>query len=182
MKEVLFLRHGESEANRLGICAGHADFDLTDKGIKQAESVGEELLDAGKKIDFIVSSPLRRALHTAAIVADILESGVVVNADAVERFRGDFECRPSLDQHGMTDADYIKHGAESEASMLERAERLLGWIDRLDVDSCLVVSHNQFGRTLLAHAWGVERDNIDKLPNAKVIAVNPRMDDYGRIN
>ncbi len=189
MKEVLFLRHGESEADRLGVCAGHTDVDLTDYGREQAKLVGEELLESGKEIGMIVTSPLKRALYTTAIIADIIESEnthIVIDALAVERFLGRLEIGRSLHPYKMTDADYISHGAESEASMLERANRLMGVIDGmgpgLEAETCLVVSHDQFGRTLLASAWGIEREELEELPSAKLISVKPRLEDNGRIN
>ena len=59
---MYYVRHGESEANLLGIWAGsQSDSPLTELGVKQAIETGEKL--KGKKISRIISSPLIRA-HT----------------------------------------------------------------------------------------------------------------------
>lgn len=169
MKEIYFIRHGESSANSLNICAGHIDVPLTDAGLEQARQAGRELAMSKRSIDLIISSPLQRALVTAIEIANIIgypEGDILVQQDAMEQFRGDLEGRPSSAQDGLTDADYIRHGAESEANMILRAKRLLDFINSRPEDSCLVVSHNQFGRTLVAYSKGIDRKDINKLPNA----------------
>ena len=65
---ILYLaRHGESDWNVANRFQGVTDRPLTDRGRTQAEELAQEV--AGKGIDAVYSSPLRRALDTAAIVA-----------------------------------------------------------------------------------------------------------------
>ena len=40
MTTLILIRHGESEANRQGIFAGHIDVDLQNKGLEQAKLTG----------------------------------------------------------------------------------------------------------------------------------------------
>jgi broad specificity phosphatase PhoE len=61
-----FLRHGETDWNRLGICQGQSDIPLNETGILQAEMARDAL--AGIAITHIVSSDLSRARKTAEIV------------------------------------------------------------------------------------------------------------------
>lgn len=63
-KELYFVRHGESEANRLGVLAGHEDLLLTDVGHEQAALCAERL----RSVPFaaIYTSDLTRAVQTAA--------------------------------------------------------------------------------------------------------------------
>lgn len=88
MKRVLFLRHGEAmhnpraEAARHSGCSfdqflqlmtedDHFDAPLTDLGKKQAQSVvlgRPQIYKKLQKIDFVVASPLTRAIHTANLV------------------------------------------------------------------------------------------------------------------
>ena len=174
MKKVYFVRHGESEANALGICAGHTDVALTREGLEQARQAGHNLLESGQTIDLIVSSPLKRALTTAQEIARYIgypEENIVLQRDAMERFRGDLEGRPSREQDGMTDEEFAAHGAESEAELLVRAERLRDFVTNRPEQSILIVSHNQFGRSFIAHAKGVTWQQIDKLPNAHVFPI-----------
>ena len=60
------VRHGETIRNKLGLIQGQTEWDLTEKGIKDAE----ELRDIVDKldIDVVISSPLKRAVYTASII------------------------------------------------------------------------------------------------------------------
>ena len=40
MTTLILVRHGESEANRLGFFAGQIDVSLMEKGIQQAQAAG----------------------------------------------------------------------------------------------------------------------------------------------
>lgn len=67
---LVFVRHGETEANREGIIQGSGcDFPLTEKGVSGAVMTGQALRDAEIKWDFVCSSPLLRAYRTATIIA-----------------------------------------------------------------------------------------------------------------
>ncbi|NHJ40617.1 MAG: histidine phosphatase family protein [Asgard group archaeon] len=67
--KVILARHGESEANRLGIIQGHSDYPLSDLGFKQAKELAEWLSINQKNLDGIYSSDLTRAVDTAIIIA-----------------------------------------------------------------------------------------------------------------
>jgi broad specificity phosphatase PhoE len=65
---VYLVRHGETSLNADGRLRGLADPELNERGESQARAVAVGLanVDAGQ----VVSSPLRRAVHTAAAIAD----------------------------------------------------------------------------------------------------------------
>lgn len=64
-----FLRHGRTEANRLGIIQGQQDVPLDETGRRQAREAALLLQDAGVTPSRIISSDLVRAAETARIVA-----------------------------------------------------------------------------------------------------------------
>jgi len=64
---LYLIRHGETDHNRNRVVQGHAEIPLNDRGIHQAAKTAERL--AGMPVDLIVSSDLRRAVMTAAIIA-----------------------------------------------------------------------------------------------------------------
>ena len=66
MKTLLLLRHGKSDWS-----AGVSDADrpLAKRGRKAARAIGEFLSRAGAVPDVVVSSPARRAVETAELVA-----------------------------------------------------------------------------------------------------------------
>ena len=67
---LILVRHGQSEANAAGLLVGRTDSALTALGRRQAERIGEALVagHTGQPVR-IITSPLSRARHTAAIVA-----------------------------------------------------------------------------------------------------------------
>ena len=77
-RQFYFLRHGQTDWNVRRLAQGTADIALNSTGLDEAARAAVELRDIGR-IDAIVSSPLRRALQTATIVAETL--GLPVQTD-----------------------------------------------------------------------------------------------------
>ena len=67
MTTILLARHGETEWNREGRFQGHADPPLNATGRAQAAELAAGL--KGVELAAVYSSPLRRALETAELVA-----------------------------------------------------------------------------------------------------------------
>jgi broad specificity phosphatase PhoE len=67
MTELILVRHGETEWNVEEVFRGRIDVGLNETGLKQAELLAEYL--GGLKIDTVYSSPLKRALKTAEVIA-----------------------------------------------------------------------------------------------------------------
>ncbi len=87
-----YLRHGETEWNRLRLCQGEADIPLNDTGRAQAALAREAL--RGVEIGTVVASPLSRALETAEIVREAVSAPLVVIDDLREVSFGEFEGEP----------------------------------------------------------------------------------------
>jgi len=66
--KIILIRHGESEANRQRIIQGHQDSPLSELGMRQAEEMGDFLLENGYSFDSVYSSDLTRAKTTAEII------------------------------------------------------------------------------------------------------------------
>jgi uncharacterized phosphatase len=64
---LFLIRHGESTGNLAGKIQGSSDYPLSDLGRKQAEYVADYLKDL--QLDYIYSSDLSRAYHTAEVIA-----------------------------------------------------------------------------------------------------------------
>ena len=72
MTTWIFLRHGQSTANRARVFSGHEDVALTEQGIQQARDAGEamaEMLRAASDLT-IASSTLQRARETTRLVLE----------------------------------------------------------------------------------------------------------------
>lgn len=65
---VYLMRHGETDWNVEWRCQGMTDIPLNERGIAQAKEASEKMKDI--PFDYIVSSPLQRAVRTAQIMAE----------------------------------------------------------------------------------------------------------------
>lgn len=72
MKEIYFIRHGQTNENSLGIRQGsEIDSELNELGRQQAKKTGKYLKKyriKGINFDCIISSPMKRAIETAEII------------------------------------------------------------------------------------------------------------------
>lgn len=98
MQFVYFVRHARSHANQLNLLIGRkAAHELNDIGLRQAACLGERLKDQGVRV--FRTSPLRRAVQTAEILADTVGGAApTVDEDLIERDFGPFDGmdRPTL--------------------------------------------------------------------------------------
>ncbi len=157
---MILIRHGQSEFNvvfsRTRQDPGIRDPALTDEGRRQAAEAGEALRGAG--LTALVTSPYRRALETAEIVARIL--GVPVEIDPVVGERAAYACdvgSPPGELAGRWPDWRFDHLAdpwwptleESETALAQRCARFRAATDRLAHRPGLgVVSHWGFIRAL----------------------------------
>ena len=73
MKQLVLIRHGESEWNRLNLFTGWTDVELTDNGLAEAHEAGRQLKAAGFDFDLAYTSYLKRAIHTLDAVLTELD-------------------------------------------------------------------------------------------------------------
>ena len=167
MKRLYFMRHGLSELNVKGIIAGHTETPLTEEGRQQARQAGRAAKSLG--IGCIVSSPLARAIETAQLVAQEIGypiDSIVVNEILIERHFGAAEARPWVPD---TDYDAVD-GAETTVDIVARAYLALEWINSLEADHILVVSHGGFGRALRSILKSeYPMSHPEKLKNAEIL-------------
>lgn len=62
--QLVIVRHGESEWNKLNLFTGWRDVKLSEKGIQEARGAGKTLLKEGFSFDIAYTSLLTRAIHT----------------------------------------------------------------------------------------------------------------------
>lgn len=116
MTPFLFLRHGQSTANRDRVIAGSTDVSLTELGEAQAREAAVTL--AGSSIRRIIASPQRRARRTAEIVAEALGLPIETDQGLVERRWGVWEGRPIAER---SDYFIVPEGGESWDAFRDRA-------------------------------------------------------------
>jgi broad specificity phosphatase PhoE len=142
-----FLRHGETEVNRLGLTAGATDVPLNPSGWEQAETAAQQL--KGRGIDAIYSSPLKRAHDTAARVADALGLPIAIVPELAERNWGELEGKP----RELRVRDATPPGGEGPEEFARRTLAGLARIPRSGLP--LIVAHSGTFRVLCARL-GVE--------------------------
>lgn len=87
--ELIIIRHGETEWNRLERCQGISDIPLNETGREQARRLADSL--RAEKLSAIFSSDLVRARETAETIADVHSLPVSFNRDLREMDQGEFE-------------------------------------------------------------------------------------------
>jgi len=80
---ILIIRHGESEADLLNVCEGRADFNLTQKGHMQSESMSFWIKDR-YTVDKIYCSPLKRAYQTALYLSELFNLPLNIDEQLME--------------------------------------------------------------------------------------------------
>lgn len=84
---ICIIRHGQTELNSRQVLQGRSDYPLNSAGIAQAEKAAERL--RGVTFDYVFTSPLRRAVQTAEIVAPGIHP--VVDQRLIEMDYGPYE-------------------------------------------------------------------------------------------
>lgn len=72
MKDLVLLRHGESDWNRENRFTGWTDIGLSDAGRQEAQQAGEMLKARGYVFDMAYTSVLKRAIDTLTIVLEVM--------------------------------------------------------------------------------------------------------------
>lgn len=151
-KTVLTLvRHGETQWNKEGRSQGFADLNLTDAGLEQARCLAESLMKA--KLDWVYSSPLKRARQTAEIIAKPHQKEVILHDNLKELNHGDLEgltyvqmsdrFPDILDEWRRNPARVNLPGGETMEELQQRAwNAVLEIVGRHKGQNILIVSHN----------------------------------------
>jgi probable phosphoglycerate mutase len=154
-KEIVFVRHAESQANLDGMWNGRTDGPLSEAGESSLEALGRRL--SSWQFDAVISSPLSRARKTA----EAFSREVQIEEDFTEVDLGEWE--------GMLYTEVqAKHGDQLQAaiesrtlrmgrtgeSLNEVGQRALSAVDRLfarmgDSERVAVVTHGGFLQAVL---------------------------------
>ena len=109
--KIYFVRHGETKANKLRLLFGQTNWDLTQKGRKQAARAAGMLSEIVKKenINLIISSPLKRAKSTAKIVAKKTKiKKIILDKDLTEKSEGNWEVKTFWQVRKQDPKNYYK--------------------------------------------------------------------------
>ncbi len=129
---LLLVRHGQSEWNAAGRWQGQADPPLSPRGIEQATIAAGAL----PTFDLLAASSLRRAAHTAALMAETLDhDSVHIEPRLIERDAGGFSglTRAQIEVAfpGYLDTGTWPEGWEPDAEVVQRVSEGLHAIARI---------------------------------------------------
>jgi ribonuclease H / adenosylcobalamin/alpha-ribazole phosphatase len=157
---AFLLRHGETLLSPERRFSGRGDPELTEKGQAQARAAAGRF--AGRDITAIVSSPLRRAVQTAAAVAEAVGGVVVTDDDLAETDFGDWEGHtwaeiqqgwPDTLGRWLADPSAAPPGGESFTAVFARVARARERVSAAYVGGTIVVvSHVTPIKSLLRDA------------------------------
>ncbi|MBQ9828044.1 MAG: histidine phosphatase family protein [Lachnospiraceae bacterium] len=84
---IYIIRHGQTEMNNRKVFQGRSDVSMNEEGLRQAEEAAEFLKDI--RFDKVWSSPLKRAVQTAEIVAP--GADIMIDDRLIEMDYGPYE-------------------------------------------------------------------------------------------
>jgi len=149
---VVFVRHGEGHHNVNNLYS-LPEFELTEKGKKQAKAAADRIVKL--PIDIIVSSPYKRTLQTTEIINKQLGKEIILSDLAIEVVRPteiagkDMShpevkaIRKQLDDN-FDNEDWHFSDEENFYDLQNRAQKFIEYLETLDQDNILVVSHGVF--------------------------------------
>ena len=173
METVIYLiRHGESQGNKEGRFRGRTDFPLTENGMRQARELCGELKEI--ELAAVYSSPLRRALDTAKVVAEPHGLEPVVEEGFNNISLGEWEGKPKdeirekypdLWRLWITTPEKLEiPGGESLRKVMERSVKALERIvERHSGQTVAIVTHRAVLKPLLAGILGIAEPYFWKL-------------------
>jgi broad specificity phosphatase PhoE len=158
MKAIIFVRHGESEANVAKIQANEIDkYPLTARGRSQVERLTQELILI--RLNALYSSPVLRAAETAGIISRRLNIPVQVNRALTERDWG--KANGTVVSTFEEEVDLClaadRYGIESISSITKRVTEFMAG---LGSGVSVAVTHADVIRAALVHVLGVSHDEF----------------------
>jgi broad specificity phosphatase PhoE/ribonuclease HI len=173
---LILVRHGvtvHTESRKFSGGLGGRNPGLTDEGRAQARATADWLAPLADEIDVVISSPVRRTLETAEVIAARLGTTFVTEDGLAEMEFGTWE--------GMTFAEVresypddldawlgsVDTGPGGGESLREVEKRVLATLDRLVCQhagkTVLAVSHVTPIKVLVAHVMGAPLESVHRM-------------------
>ena len=152
MRNLYFVRHGQTIWNVENKICGATDIALTEEGHRQAEELGEKIRRQGIKADEILYSPLIRATDTARHISEITGIPARVEPRLKEQNFGKYESTPRNGKEFQEAKKQFISGYEGGESMFRLAQRIYNLLDEIRDDKeekiYILVAHNGIARVV----------------------------------
>ena len=174
MTEIILVRHGETKWNVEEVFRGRIDIELNQTGVKQAELLAEYLSE--RQIDAIYSSPLRRSLNTAEIIAGYHKLDVEIAPGLIDFDYGEWQGlahQEVKDKYKELYAEWLTNphrvkipSGESLDDVRERAIGVVSDAVAKYEGAVVLVSHRVVNKVLIcallgldnSHFWNIKQD------------------------
>lgn len=184
MKQLILMRHGQTDWNVARRYQGQSDIPLNAVGLEQAAKAHEALKDT--QIDIAYSSDLSRAAETARISLAGKDTKIVLCKELRERFYGSYEGRsfnePDVEEKYVKEAadDPLGFAYPGGESLLQLSERTAAFWndfirDKHQNETVMIVSHGTFLTILTCQLFGtplIERMRY-RYGNAEPFFIDP---------
>ena len=178
-RNLILVRHGQSEWNAKNLFTGWKDPGLTDQGVSEAKNAGKLILEQNIKFDVMYTSMLSRAQKTGDIILGILnhkEIPIIKNEALNERHYGSLA--------GLNKDDARKKWGEEQVhiwrrsfdipppdgeSLKDTADRVLPYFETeimpkvISGSSILIAAHGNSLRALIMKLDSISPEDIVKL-------------------
>ena len=186
MKNILLIRHGQSEWNKLNLFTGFKNIELSEQGIEEANKAGQNFKNLDIKFNIVFTSELKRAQETAKIILQNLdqwdflnnEGKIISNINLNERDYGDLtglNKKESGEKFGEEQVHKWRRGysdqppnGESLEDVVRRVKKYFEEVIRPAIqsnenDNILIAAHGNSLRALLIVMNIYEPNNINSV-------------------
>jgi|694.fasta_scaffold26040_8 broad specificity phosphatase PhoE len=184
MKNIYFVRHGESEGNQVRLYQS-SETSLSEKGHLQAKLIAERFDNI--EIEIIISSDYIRAKQTAQYISEVKGKDIIESQLFRERKRPSIQEEKSKELEELKAIDkaiadnweisgYRHSDEENFEDLKQRAQKAFEFIESRKEDNIIIVTHKNFLHCLI---WYRLFDSNVTPKEAKIITDNFVMSNTG---
>ena len=165
MKNILLIRHGQSEWNKLNLFTGFKNVDLSEQGVEEAIKASENFKELGIKFDLVYTSVLSRAQRTSEIILKELgqqedlkkKSKIIEHIALNERDYGDLtglDKKETADKYGDEQVYKWRRGYSDRPPGGESLEDVVSRVKSYYDSEILPQIHSELNSNILIAAHG----------------------------
>ncbi len=200
MKNILLIRHGQSEWNKLNLFTGFKNIELSEQGIEEANKAGQNFKNLDIKFNIVFTSELKRAQETAKIILQNLdqwdflnnEGKIISNINLNERDYGDLtglNKKETAEKFGEEQVHKWRRGysdqppnGESLEDVVRRVKKyfeevIQPAIQSEENDNILIAAHGNSLRALLIVMNIYEPNNINSVELSTGVPIHVILND-----
>lgn len=169
MKQIITIQHTQSVHHTNGMVGSWTDWDLSELGVQQAETMGRKLAAQLTKPYVMYSSDLLRARHTAEIVGRHLGLAPTLRTELRERNLG--RCvgksvqwlRENKEMDEKTVDDRLFSDGESRRDEWNRLRPFFDELMASDAENMIIVSHGDLLGVFNAMWLGLDVEDLNRV-------------------